>query len=681
MIRDQDGLNVFADGGVLGEMMRNLDWSSTPLGPVEQWPAHLQSVVSLMLGSKFPMFVAWGDELAFLYNDAYAPILGDKHPHALGRQFQDIWSEIWTELTPLVDRALGGEASWLEDLPLTMNRHGYDELTWFTFSYSPVRDETGTVRGMFCACTETTEKVLAIRRNEAERERLENLFRQAPGFMAMLTGPEHRFELVNAAYQRLVGGRSVLGLTAREALPELEGQGFFELLDTVYTSGEPFVGRQQPLLIQREAGAPAEWAYVDFIYQPVKDSEGHVTGIFAEGYDVTEQHAAEERLATHARTLETLNRTGEALASELNLDSIVQRVTDAGVELIGAQFGSFFYNTVDHDGEALVLYALSGADKSQFDGFGHPRATPVFKPTFDGTGIVRSDDIIKDPRYGQWGPHHGQPHGHLPVRSYLAAPVKSLSGEVIGGLFFGHEEPGRFSESHQQLIAGLASQAAIAFDNARLYREAQLEIEQRKTAERQQTLLINELNHRVKNTLAIVQGLAQQSFKTDVPTAAARKVFDARLNALAGAHNLLTAKSWETALLSEIVADAVSATAGAQASRVHSSGPEVVLPPQTAVSMAMAVHELSTNAIKYGALSNEVGTITVTWSVDRSGEQARLALTWIESGGPPVAAPDRRGFGLRMIERGLAAELRGTVTLEFLPEGLRCTIDAPLRSG
>ncbi|MXP41078.1 PAS domain-containing protein [Altererythrobacter soli] len=671
-------LAFLAGGGSLGEMILALDWSTSPLGDPEGWPAPLKSVVSLMLNSKFPMFVAWGDELGFLYNDAYAPILGAKHPAALGQRFEEIWAEIWPDLGPLVDRALDGEASWLDDLPLTMKRHGYDEDTWFTFSYSPIRDEQGHVRGLFCACTETTEKVRAVRTIKSERERLENLFAQAPGFMAMVSGPSHTFELVNEAYQRLIGDRTLVGLPVREALPELEGQGFFELLDNVYRTGEPFVGRQQPLLVRRTPDGPIEQAYLDFIYQPVRDSEGAVTGIFAEGYDVTEQSLSEERMATHARVLETLNQTGAALASELDLDKIVQRVTDAGVALTGAQFGAFFYNTVDQNGEALVLYSLTGADRAQFDQFGHPRATEVFKPTFDGTAIVRSDDITKDPRYGKNDPHFGMPRGHLPVRSYLAVPVQSRTEGVIGGLFFGHEKPGRFLDSHVELIRGIAAQAAIAFDNARLYREAQVEIEQRKKAEQRQSLLINELNHRVKNTLAIVQGLAQQSFKGKLPVEAAREAFDARLGALAAAHNLLTRKNWETALLSEIISDSVSATTGALSSRVTLEGSEVVLPPQTAVSLTMAVHELCTNAIKHGALSNDTGTIAVRWEVTPGVSGPRLYLEWKEAGGPPVAAPTRRGFGSRMIERGLAAELHGSVTLEFAPDGLRCTIDAPL---
>lgn len=140
----------------MGAAMRTHDWSGSPLGAPEAWPACLRSTVSLLLGSRFPMFVAFGSELGFLYNDAYSEILGDKHPAALGGRFQDIWAEIWTDISPLIDRAIAGEPTWSDDLPLTMNRRGYDEQTWFTFSYSPVRDEQDRVAGMFCACTETT---------------------------------------------------------------------------------------------------------------------------------------------------------------------------------------------------------------------------------------------------------------------------------------------------------------------------------------------------------------------------------------------------------------------------------------------------------------------------------------------------------------------------------------------
>ena len=189
--------------------------------------------------------------------------------------------------------------------------------------------------------------------------------------------------------------------------------------------------------------------------------------------DITEVRNAREALREESEALEILNRTAAQVAAELDLDRLVQIVTDAGVELTGAEFGAFFYNVINEAGEALLLYALSGAERADFENFGMPRATAVFHPTFVGEGTIRSDDITKDERYGKNAPNKGMPEGHLPVRSYLAVPVISRSGEVIGGLFFGHEKRGVFSERSERLMTGLAAQAATGIDNARLYRAEQ----------------------------------------------------------------------------------------------------------------------------------------------------------------------------------------------------------------
>ncbi|WP_217704028.1 hybrid sensor histidine kinase/response regulator [Piscinibacter koreensis] len=185
--------------------------------------------------------------------------------------------------------------------------------------------------------------------------------------------------------------------------------------------------------------------------------------------DVTERERAERALRDETRMLELLNQTGKAIGSTLDLQPLLQSITDAATQLSGASFGAFFYNTVDERGEAFQLYTLAGAPKEAFGGFGHPRATPLFGPTFRGEAPIRSDDVRVDPRYGQWDPHRGLPPGHLPVRSYLAVPVVARGGEVLGGLFFGHPEPGVFSERTERLIVGVAAQAAVAIDNARLY--------------------------------------------------------------------------------------------------------------------------------------------------------------------------------------------------------------------
>ena len=156
-------------GGEMGARMRAHDWSTSPLGDPANWPQSLRSVVGLMINSRYPMFVAWGPELAFLYNDGYAPIFGAKHPRMLGVPFREAWPEIWDELVPLIDSALAGEATYHERLHLVMERNGFPEDTWYDFSYSPVRDESGAVAGLFCACTEVTRHVLA-ERSMADRD-------------------------------------------------------------------------------------------------------------------------------------------------------------------------------------------------------------------------------------------------------------------------------------------------------------------------------------------------------------------------------------------------------------------------------------------------------------------------------------------------------------------------------
>ncbi|MGJ7916429.1 ATP-binding protein [Massilia sp. LXY-6] len=283
-------------GGEAGALMRTQDWSTSPLGHPRTWPQALRTVVGLILNSKFPMFVAWGTDLGFLYNDSYREILGDKHPRAMGGRFHDIWSEIWSDIAPFIERALNGEASYVDRLLLVMNRHGYDEPTWFTFSYSPVRDEHGVIQGMHCACVEVTDQVLAEKYRNEENERFRALFEQAPGIMAVLRGPEHVFELTNQSYLQLIGHRQIIGKSARQALPEVAGQGFFELLDSVYSTGEPFVGHALPLRLQREPDGALEERYIDFVYQPIVDASDAVSGIFVEGSDVTARKQVEDEL-------------------------------------------------------------------------------------------------------------------------------------------------------------------------------------------------------------------------------------------------------------------------------------------------------------------------------------------------------------------------------------------------
>jgi signal transduction histidine kinase/CheY-like chemotaxis protein len=279
----------------VAELVRGHDWSATAMGPIAQWPESLRSVVSLMLNSAFPMFVAWGPQLHIVYNDGYAQLMGGKHPAGLGQPFLELWQEIRNDLQPLVDRVLGGESFYMENLPLTMRRHGWDEETWFTFSYSPLY-ERGHLAGLYCACTETTAAVLAERHSRHESQRLAELFKQAPGFVAVLRGPDHVFGDFNDAYLQLVGFRELRGKPVASALPEVVAQGFVALLDQVYATGTPYRGDAVPVMLNRQPGAPATQVYVDFVFQPLRDAAGAVQGIFVQGYEVTEHRQAQEAL-------------------------------------------------------------------------------------------------------------------------------------------------------------------------------------------------------------------------------------------------------------------------------------------------------------------------------------------------------------------------------------------------
>jgi signal transduction histidine kinase len=281
-------LTFLTDGGQTGALMRVHNWSLSPLGLPDDWPQSLRSMVGMLLNSKFPMFIAWGQELAMLYNDAYIEILGDKHPSALGARLEDIWGEVWIDVKSNIEQAMRGQAVYGENLSFTVNRKGYDEEVWFTFSYSPVRDESGQVGGMFCAVMETTEQVLAQRHRADEITRLQRLFQHAPGIIAVLRGPEHIFDIANDGYCRFIGRNDSVGKSVRQALPELDGQGFYELLDHVYTTGEPYFGNEVPILLQRAPNGKLEERFVSFIYQPTFDHRGDITGIFVEGNDVTE---------------------------------------------------------------------------------------------------------------------------------------------------------------------------------------------------------------------------------------------------------------------------------------------------------------------------------------------------------------------------------------------------------
>lgn len=291
--------HVFPGDGEMARLCRERDWSATPLGPVAGWPQSLRTMVATLLASRQPMWLYWGPECVGIYNDAYRPSLGEggRHPRALGAPAAECWTDIWDTMGPQVRAIMaGGPAVWQEDQLVPIERNGRLEEVYWTYNQSAVRGEGGAILGVLVTCQETTSRVLAERatervlaRLEHERRRLHEVFQKAPNFMAVVRGPDHVFEFANDAYYSLVGFRPLLGLTVAQALPEVRGQGYLELLDEVLRTGRPFTGRGRRVLLQKTPGAPAEERLVDFVYHPLVDEDGVCEGILCQGVDVTER--------------------------------------------------------------------------------------------------------------------------------------------------------------------------------------------------------------------------------------------------------------------------------------------------------------------------------------------------------------------------------------------------------
>jgi PAS domain S-box-containing protein len=286
--------SFLAGGGEMGALMRAHDWRHTSLGPPRDWPPALRTALRLLLNSGHPMYVWWGRELLCFYNDAYRCSIGaDRHPSSLGRPGREVWAEIWPIIGPQIEHVMSGRgATWNRNHLVPITRNGQVEQVYWTYSYNPIDDETAPtgVGGVLVICTETTEQVLAEQAMRAAEARWRQLFDQAPGFMCVLSGPEHRFEYCNERYYELAGRRDMLGKSVIEALPDVERQGFIALLDEVYRTGSVHAASAAPIYLQRDGdpGAP-QLRYLDFVYQPVLDRNGEVTGIFVAGSDITDR--------------------------------------------------------------------------------------------------------------------------------------------------------------------------------------------------------------------------------------------------------------------------------------------------------------------------------------------------------------------------------------------------------
>mgnify|MGYP002623647730 FL=1 len=310
-MRPRSATAFLEGGGEMGAHIRAFAWSKHPLGPPEAWPQALRTVVRLMLNTGHPMYIFWGPELYCFYNDAYSHSIGpERHPKSLGRPGREVWDEIWDIIGPQIDQVMsGGGATWNVNALVPITRHGKREDVYWTYSYGPIDDDQAPngVGGVLVVCTETTATVLA-------ESRQRRLFEQAPGFIIAMRGPDHVVEFVNDAHRELFNSDDWIGKPIRAAFPSIEGQGFFEKLDEVYRSGETFEANAAEVHYRRSPDAPEETRYLTFIYAPWIGETGKITGIFCEGFDVTETEAAQAALRTsEARFRALVNATSDVV--------------------------------------------------------------------------------------------------------------------------------------------------------------------------------------------------------------------------------------------------------------------------------------------------------------------------------------------------------------------------------
>jgi PAS domain S-box-containing protein len=639
-------LRAFLAGGEMAALIRGHDWEATPLGQIRSWPQSLRSALSICLRSDTPSAIFWGPELRFLYNDAWARLLGERNPWALGRRADEVLADIWPVLEgqfrAAVDKA---EAINRVDALLVRNLGGATFDSYWSYSMLPVASEDGTIGGILALARDTTETVLRGRRDAL-------MLRLAEG-LRLLTDPDEVLAIaVDLVASELDAGRigyaevdeatgtvSVLRNAVRDGMAD--NSGSFPIPDFGGTINDDLrAGR--PIRIEDSESDPriaepgvrklyAALGVASALIVPILSGERSWSMLFAHHSQPRRWSAHEEVLLRQAtehvwREISRARAESELRRSEERYRRIFEQAHDiiitADVDQIITDCNPATEMAMEAPRDEIVGHSIREFVTAE----GFEQTTRMLREKMEHGGTTRHDlDVIA--RSGRVM--------HWEINSTL---TRDSSGRPIG--------------LH-----------AIARD-----------VSDRRAAEERQRLLVNELNHRVKNTLALVQGLALQSFREGRDPSEARAAFQERLAALAAAHDLLTRENWEGATLAQLAEEAIGHH-NDQEERIAFSGPRLILSPKAAVSLVMALHELGTNAAKYGALSTPAGRVTVAWEI-APGD--RLRLEWREQGGPPVEPPARRGFGFRMIERALAADLAGVARIEFEPDGLVCRIDAPL---
>ena len=770
----------FLTDSEVGALMRSHDWTASPIGAPETWPPPLRSLVGLMLRSKFPMYVAWGPELAYLYNDAYTQIIGARHPWALGRPLREVWSTIWDDVSPLIKLALAGESTLHENLPITVDRNGYKEQAYFTFCFSPALDGSGSVGGLFAVVTETTSQVLNDRRLGFLVGLGDQLRRLSDPVEVALRAAEmlgRHLQVARAGYGEideseetvsvkrdwtdgtvgsLVGEARILDAFGPKVIAELRAGRTLVVEDclTDRRAGEAYaatwasIGTRALIVVPLVKEGRLRALFYVHEPQPRRWSDAEVTltrDVAERTWDAAERSRSEMALrASESRLRLALDAGRMAVWEHVTATDSITASPElnrlfgypADVTLGPAEIRAGYY---PGDRDRLTAAALGALNRGErfFEEefrFNRPDGTlrwflmraemligPDGRPTktigvvLDITKLKEAEGALRereaelraaleagslaifdfDHVKGEMNPSPrlNELYGYPPDHELTIADIRSRYHpddlEEIRNRRRSDEEDASIRYFEWTLRLLLPDNSVRWVDGRGEYlrdeagrilrsRGVVMDITDRKRWEEHQGLLIHELNHRVKNTLATVQSIAAQTLRNASTMDEARWSMEARLFALSRAHDVLTRENWEGAGLSVIVREALAPYRYDRERRLHVTGEDVRLSPRMALALAMALQELATNAVKYGALSNVAGEVRIGWAIRQENGRPHLHLRWSESGGPPVEVPARRGFSTRLIERSLAQDLNGQVRIEFAPTGVVCTVDAPL---
>ncbi|WP_243371470.1 PAS domain-containing sensor histidine kinase [Microvirga solisilvae] len=618
-------------------------WGRMPIGAPEAWPQYLRTLVTVMFGSRQPMFILWGADRIMFYNEGYAPILEQRHPTALGKPFAQVWPEHVQEAEAIIGKACAGEAAHFDDLTFVLRRTGYSGEVPYSFSCSPIHDEKGRVQGTLwiygaSVAQERAEKHLRFRLELDQRLRYINDPREVMAATAEMLGRHMNASRVNYGYI--------------EDTPD----GEIFVVERDWTDGKA------PSLVGR---------------YPVESFGAPLVEVLRAGNTVCLHDAFDDQLTAG----EGIAATYAAIGARSGITVPLIKGGRIGAALLVHQVDPRHWR---EDEEVLVRQVA----ERTWDAVERARVETALRESEE-----RMRDIlesINDAFYAV---------GKDWRFTYINQKTEELWGrkreDLMGKVFWDEFPDMAGSEIHKAHILAMESRVPMRLETISPLTQQWLEISifptadgglstyfrnvsDRKNAEEHRELLIHELNHRVKNTLATVQSIAAQTLRNAGASQEARMAFEARLFALSRAHDVLTRENWEGASLREIVAQSIEPYRGLGETRVSGEGPEVRLSPRMALALSMALQELATNAAKHGALANGSGQVAIIWSLDETSQPARLHLRWEEKGGAPVRPPQRRGFGTRLIERSLASDLQGHVMIDFAPGGVVCTIDAPM---